>query len=119
MPDATPGSPEVLAFVPTVLLAGWAMMLILGMLVYRDANARGMQGLFWFFPVAIPTIGLLFFFLYLVVRRTERRGGAESREEACNLLERWYAEGEISAAEYRALHEDLDEEEADGHSFFR
>ncbi len=96
MPGATFGSPEILSFASTVLLAGWAVLLVLGMLVCRDANARGMRGFYWFFPVAIPMIGFLFFFPCRVVRRTERRGGAGSREEARNLIERWYAEGEIS-----------------------
>ncbi len=116
MPDFVADLPEAVLF---FLALGSLLLLILGALVWRDAEKRGMRGFCWFVPVAIPMVGFLFFFLYLVVRQTDRRGGAESEEEARCMIERWHAEGEISDDEYRAMQEDLEREDADDHSFLR
>ncbi|MDN7023691.1 SHOCT domain-containing protein [Methanoculleus sp. FWC-SCC1] len=103
MPD--PAVPEA---VWLFIALGSLLLLLLGLLVWKDAEKRGMRGFYWFVPVALPMVGFLFLFLYLVVRQTDRRGGAESEEEARCMIERWHAEGEISDEEYRAMQEELE-----------
>jgi putative membrane protein len=104
--------PDLAAEIPNAvrlfLALGSLFLLVLGLLVWRDAEKRGLRGFRWFVPVALPMVGFLFFFLYLVVRETDRRPGAESEEEARCMIERWYAEGEISDDEYQAMREELE-----------
>lgn len=45
-----------------------AIGLVIGFLVYKDAEKRGMNGLLWFILVLLPMVGLLFLLIYIVMR---------------------------------------------------
>lgn len=94
---------------PAFPFSGWGMMLIwvivflvIAILVYRDANRRGMNGLLWFILVILPMIGLVFLILYLVIREP---GAGDT---AMALLRQRYARGEIDEEEFRKRREELE-----------
>ena len=53
-----------------MMLIWLVLFLIIGYLVYQDANKRGMNGLLWGILVIIPMVGLLFLVIYIVIRET-------------------------------------------------
>ncbi|MBS3817477.1 MAG: SHOCT domain-containing protein [Candidatus Thermoplasmatota archaeon] len=99
------------------MMGGWwwlwpiiwiAVALVIGILVYRDAEKRGMNGLLWLILVLLPMIGLLFLVIYLVIR--EERGQemkSKSEKSAKKLLDERYARGEITTEEYREMKEEI------------
>ena len=49
----------------------WLLLfLVIGFLVYQDANKRGMNSLLWFILVILPMVGWIFLILYIVARET-------------------------------------------------
>ncbi|MFW6041211.1 MAG: SHOCT domain-containing protein [Thermoplasmatota archaeon] len=80
------------------MLILWIPLLIIGVLVYHDAEKRGMNGLLWFVLVVLPMVGLFFLFLYLVVRETDH--DRYKNKSAVKILQERYARGEISKEEY-------------------
>ena len=46
------------------------LFLVIGYLVYQDANKRGMNGLLWGILVIIPMVGIIFLILYIVLRES-------------------------------------------------
>ncbi|WP_202319749.1 SHOCT domain-containing protein [Archaeoglobus neptunius] len=79
------------------------LFLVIGFLVYQDANKRGMNGLLWFILVILPMVGWIFLVIYLIVRETQ---GKESR--ALEILKERLAKGEITEEEFRKLKEELE-----------
>jgi len=82
--------------------------LVIGILVYRDAEKRGMNGLLWLILVLLPMVGLLFLVLYIVIREDKRetseRDIGKSPEK---ILDERYARGEISKDEYKEIKKEI------------
>lgn len=85
-----------------------AIALVIGILVYRDAEKKGMNGLLWLILVLLPMVGLLFLILYIVIReeksKTSERGIEKSPEK---ILDERFARGEISKDEYKEMKEEI------------
>lgn len=93
---------------------GWGMMLIwliifliIGYLVYRDANNQGMNGLLWWILILIPVVGIIFLILYIVLRETSSRKTVPESGNAMEILKERYAKGEITSEQFRTMREDL------------
>lgn len=93
---------------------GWGMLLIwlvvflvLGFLVYQDANKRGMNGLLWWVLVLIPMVGIIFLILYVVIRETGSQKPVVESTNAMDILKERYAKGEITSEQFRTMSEDL------------
>jgi putative membrane protein len=83
----------------------WIIFLVIGYLVYQDANKRGMNGLLWFILVILPMVGIIFLLLYIVIRETPP---AEKKKAPLEILKERYAKGEISEEEYRKMKQELE-----------
>jgi putative membrane protein len=93
---------------------GWGMMLVwlvvflvIGYLVYQDANKRGMNGLLWGILVLIPMVGLLFLIIYVIVRENGAQRPGPGVKTPMDILKERYAKGEITSEEFRTMSEDL------------
>jgi putative membrane protein len=93
---------------------GWGMMLIwlvvflvIGYLVYQDANKRGMNGLLWGILVILPMVGILFLIFYIIVRETDGQKTFSEGKAPIDILKERYAKGEITSEEFRTISEDL------------
>jgi putative membrane protein len=91
-----------------MMLLWWALFLVIGWLVYRDAEQRGMNGLLWFILIILPFLGILFLILYVLIRETSGRSPVEEKDRAQERLRERYAMGEISEEEYRRRKEELE-----------
>ncbi len=89
----------------------WIVLLIIGYLVYQDANKRGMNGLLWFILVILPMVGIIFLILYIVIRETStvEKKGNDLESNALALLKERYAKGEINEEEYKKIKKELEE----------
>ena len=87
------------------MLIMWIPLLVIGIVVYHDAEKRNMNGLLWLILVILPMVGLLFLLLYLVMRDT----GTDQYENksARKILDERYARGKISKDEYEDMKKDL------------
>jgi len=99
------------------MMGGWwflwpiiwiAVALIIGILVYRDAEKRGMNGLLWLILVLLPMVGLLFLVIYIVIREEKRvsseKGIGKSPEK---ILDERYARGDIPKSEYKEMKKEI------------
>jgi putative membrane protein len=84
----------------------WVVLLVAGILVYRDAEKRGMNGLLWLILILIPMFGFLALIIYLVIRESGHATGMGGKSAGALLDER-YAKGEISREEYLKMKEDI------------
>jgi putative membrane protein len=84
----------------------WAIFLIVGYMVYQDAEKRGMNGALWFILIIIPWIGFISLLFYLIIRETATTKETKYKTPEDILNER-YAKGEISREEYLKMKEDL------------
>ncbi len=99
------------------MMGGWwfmwpiiwiAVALVVGILVYRDAEKRGMNAALWLILVLLPMVGLLFLVVYLVVREDrEKRTSRRSNKSAEKLLDERYARGDITSEEYKEKKEEV------------
>ena len=83
----------------------WLILAIVAILVYFDAEKRGMNGLLWLVLLLIPMFALVALVIYLVIR--ESGPHAPGGKSAGALLDERYARGEISREEYLRMKEDL------------
>ena len=93
---------------------GWGMMLIwlvlflvIGYLVYQDANKRGMNGLLWGILVIIPMVGLLFLVIYIVIRENGTQKPVTVGKTAMDILKERYVKGEITSEQFQKMSEEL------------
>lgn len=90
-----------------MMLIWLVLFLVIGYLVYQDANKRGMNGLLWGILVIIPMVGLLFLIIYIIIRETGiQKAGVEGKTPMDILKER-YAKGEITSEQFQKISEDL------------
>jgi len=86
----------------------WVIFLLIGYLVYQDAEKRGMNGALWFILVILPMIGILFLILYVILREETKREIDKNRESrAIEILKERYAKGEISEEEFKKMMREL------------
>ncbi len=84
----------------------WIIFLIIGYLVYKDAEKRGMNGVLWFILVILPMVGILFLIIYVIIRETS--SPETKRASALEILKERYAKGEITHEEYMKMREELE-----------
>jgi putative membrane protein len=89
-----------------MMIGYWAIFIIIGILVYKDAKNRGMNGLLWFILVIIPWIGILFLIIYLIIREDKTSRDAPQKSATVILDER-YATGEITREDYQKMKRDI------------
>ncbi len=86
----------------------WVIFLLIGYLVYQDAEKRGMNGALWFILVILPMIGILFLILYVILREEIKRENDKNKESrAIEILKERYARGEISEEEFKKMMREL------------
>ena len=85
----------------------WVLQFIIAFLVYRDAEKRKMNSLFWFVLIILPWIGIFFIIGYLILR-TEEDDSKESMDSAMIILDERYAKGEITRKEYLETRKEIE-----------
>jgi len=85
----------------------FVVQVVLAVLVYRDAETRGMNGVVWAILVVLPWIGLLFLIVYAVVRK-EKPQELSTGKSAVGVLDERYARGEITREEYMVKKNDIE-----------
>jgi putative membrane protein len=85
----------------------WVIQFIVAFMVYRDAEKRKMNSLFWFVLIILPWIGIFFIIGYLILR-TEEEDSKESMDSAMIILDERYAKGEITRKEYLETRKDIE-----------
>ncbi len=86
------------------MLFWWLILVVIGYLVYQDAEKMGMNGALWFILVILPMVGIIFLLLYIVLREDYKKEG----DDALKILKDRLARGEITPEEYRKLKEELE-----------
>lgn len=84
----------------------WMGLAVIAILVYQDAQKRGMNGLLWLVLILIPMFGFVALVIYLVIRETGNPSTTGGKSAGALLDER-YARGDISRDEYLKIKEDL------------
>jgi len=84
----------------------WLVLAVIGILVYQDAQKRGMNGLLWLVLLLIPMFSVVALILYLVLREAKTTAGAGGKSAGMILDER-YARGDISREEYIRMKDDI------------
>lgn len=85
----------------------WVIQFIIAFMVFRDAEKRKMNSLFWFVLIIIPWIGIFFIIGYLILR-TEEEDSKGSMDAAMIILDERYAKGEITRKEYLETRKDIE-----------
>jgi putative membrane protein len=83
------------------------LFLVIGYLVYQDANKRGMNGLLWGILVIIPMVGIIFLILYIVIRESSPQKDLLEGSKAMDILKGRYAKGEITSEQLSRMSADL------------
>jgi putative membrane protein len=88
------------------MIGYWLVFVIIGILIYKDAENRGMNGLLWFALVILPWIGILFLIIYLIIRE-DKDSQALPHKSANAILDERYARGEITREDYQKMKKDI------------
>jgi putative membrane protein len=88
------------------MIGYWVVFVLIGALVYKDAETRGMNGLLWFALVILPWVGVLFLITYLIVREDKTTKFAPQKS-ANSILDERYARGELTQEEYKRMKKDI------------
>lgn len=57
-----------------MMILVWILFIVIAVLVYKDAERRGMNGLLWFVLVILPWVGIIFLIIYLIIREDLKYG---------------------------------------------
>jgi len=90
------------------LIGVWFVQFIIALMVYRDAEKIGKNGLMWFVLVIIPWIGIFALIGYIIMRNEEETT-KEVMSDAQKVLDERYAKGEMERKEYIQAKKDLKE----------
>jgi putative membrane protein len=90
-----------------MILIWFIVALIIGYLVYQDANNRGMNGLLWWILIIIPMIGIIALILYVIIRETGGQKTPSEGKTALEILKERYAKGEITSEQFQKMSEEL------------
>jgi putative membrane protein len=88
------------------MIGYWIVFVIIGALIYKDAESRKMNGLLWFALVILPWIGILFLIIYLIVRE-DKTSRVSPQKSANTILDERYARGEITQEDYKRMRRDI------------
>jgi putative membrane protein len=88
------------------MIGYWLVFIIIGILVYKDAAKRGMNGLLWFILIILPWIGILFLIIYLIIREDKTKQNIPQKS-ANTILDERYARGEITREDYQKMKQDI------------
>ena len=104
-----------------MMIAVWAIFVVVGVLIYKDAERRHMNGALWLILVFIPWVGVVSAVVYLFVRanypiqqtpisytHTEPYQPSPKQQKALEMLDERYARGEISREEYYLMKKDIE-----------
>ena len=104
-----------------MMIAIWAVFVIVGVLIYKDAERRRMNGALWLILVFIPWVGVISTVVYLIVRAnypiqqpsnqypsTVTYQNSSEQQKALEMLDERYARGEISREEYYLMKKDIE-----------
>jgi putative membrane protein len=94
-------------FMGFMMIGIWLIFVVVAILVYRDANKRGMNGLLWLILVILPWIGIVFLVVYLVIREEKNTQQSSPNKTAEQMLDERYAKGEITRGEYQQKKQDI------------
>ncbi|OUJ18616.1 putative membrane protein [Methanonatronarchaeum thermophilum] len=89
------------------LLLWLLIFIVIAVLIYQDAEKRGMNGLLWFILILIPYLGLLFLVIYLITRE-EKPTEKQMDRDPKKILDERLARGEITSEEHEELKEKLE-----------
>ena len=84
----------------------WFVQFIIALMVYRDAEKIGKNGLMWFVLAIIPWIGIFTLITYIIMRNEEETT-KEVMSDAQKVLDERYAKGEMTRREYIQAKEDI------------
>ncbi|MBY9000196.1 MAG: SHOCT domain-containing protein [Candidatus Heimdallarchaeota archaeon] len=103
-----------------IMLAVWAIFVIIGILIYKDAERRRMNGALWLILVFLPWVGVISTVVYLIVRADypviqtsvqqstiEQYTPSPKQQKALEILDERYARGEISREDYYLIRKDI------------
>ena len=93
------------------MLGIWIAFVAIAILVYKDAEKRGMNGLLWLvlLIIPIPPLQVLVLVLYLILRE-ERVQPLPPQKSATAILNERYARGEVAKEEYDQIRSDLQDQ---------
>ncbi len=104
-----------------MMIAIWTVFIIVGFLIYKDAEQRNMNGALWLILVFIPWIGVISAVVYLIIRATyteqqtqvqkpptESYPPSPKQQRALEMLDERYASGEITREEYYLMRKDIE-----------
>lgn len=91
-----------------MMLFWFLIFIIIGYIVYQDANKRGMNGLLWWILIVIPMIGIFALFLYVIIREVGGQKKDPEGQVPINILKERYAKGEISTEEFQIMKGELE-----------
>ncbi|MHA1952962.1 MAG: SHOCT domain-containing protein [Candidatus Heimdallarchaeaceae archaeon] len=104
-----------------MMIGIWAIFLLVGFLIYKDAERRHMNGALWLILVFIPWVGVVSTIVYLIVRENypikqtpirnptdETFEPSPKQQKALDVLDERYAGGEISREEYYLMKKDIE-----------
>jgi len=91
-----------------MMLFWFLIFLIIGYIVFLDANARGMHGLLWWILIIIPMIGIIALFLYVILRESRGEKITQKELKPLDILKERYAKGEITSEDYHKMKGDLE-----------
>jgi putative membrane protein len=89
-----------------MMLFWLVVFIIIGYFVYKDANARGMNGLLWFILIIIPMIGIISLIIYIILRESNAQKTVEGKS-AMDILKERYAKGEITSEQFQKMSDEL------------
>ncbi|MFH0967188.1 MAG: SHOCT domain-containing protein [Methanobacteriota archaeon] len=84
------------------------IFIIIGYIVFQDANKRGMNGVLWWILIVIPMIGIFGLFLYLILRETGEHKIVSGDNSAIGILKERYVKGEITTEEFQVMKGELE-----------
>ncbi len=93
-------------FFSYLFIGVWFVQFIIALMVYRDAEKIGKNGLMWFVLVILPWIGIFALIAYIIMRNEEETT-KEVMADAQKILDERYAKGEMTRKEYIQAKEDI------------
>jgi putative membrane protein len=85
----------------------WLVQLLIGLMIYKDAEKIGKSGVIWFILTIIPWIGLFAILAYIIFRNEDKMN-KDVKQDSIKVLDERYAKGEISREEYLQAKKDIE-----------
>jgi putative membrane protein len=82
---------------PVLMIGIWIIQLIIGYLIFRDAQDRKMAAPIWTILAIVPVLGYFAAVLYLIIRELQPKTPGKL---PLDILKERYAKGEITSEEF-------------------